>query len=372
VQKSANIQYMECLDQLRAVAVLMVFFAHCLHNFTRGMDRTIGTWLFPDNPFLAVIAEGHCGVALFMVLSGFLFAYGAYQKEIIYVEFIRNRLLRIYPMYVLMLFLGAYTYPQNYSFLGFVTSLFLFSNTPGALNGGMFTILLWTISAEFIFYLLFPYFHKMYSNTGAFFLIRLLVLAILIRVICVELGASPRDLSYFTILGRMDQFIFGMLAAYLLAKNKLKFWSGNLQLAISIVIVIASLYALNSVGGGWVSESRWKILWPTWEGIIFAAMAVAFIQGRERSSSGFIGGMFTFVGSISFSIYLLHQSVISVAQRANLRVVNCFGLYLDALLTGIGVLVAVVVLSWLTFTLIERPFMGMRRRYLLIQKSRNP
>ncbi len=106
--KSSNIRYMECLDQLRAVAVLMVFFAHALHNFTRGMDPGLGPWLFFTNPVLAVIAEGHSGVALFMVLSGFLFAYGAHQKEVDFSTFMRNRVLRIFPMYVLLLFLGAY------------------------------------------------------------------------------------------------------------------------------------------------------------------------------------------------------------------------------------------------------------------------
>lgn len=361
--RSVNISYIRSLDQLRAVAVLMVFLAHCLHNFTRGMDTALGPWLFPSNPVLSVIAEGHAGVALFMVLSGFLFAYGAYGKDVIYFKFLRNRVLRIFPMYLLMLLLGAYAYPGTFSFIAFLSSLFLFSNTPGALNGGMFTILLWTISTEFTFYLLFPYLHRMFGLSGAGFLLKFILLAILLRVICVALGASPRDFSYFTIFGRIDQFILGMLSAYCLLNGRFQAFSSRLALAASILAVVLSLYLFNVYGGGWVSESRWKILWPTWEGIVFSALVVAFIRNQRSEVASFPGRAAVFIGSVSFSIYLLHQPVIHVAQRAKLVFVTGMGIHADALLTGSLVFLGVLALSRLTFELIERPFMEMRSSY---------
>lgn len=362
-QKSRNIQYIECLDQLRGVAALMVFFAHALHNFTRGMAPEMGSWLFFENPLLAVVAEGPSGVGLFMVLSGFLFAYGAYQKEILYKEFVRNRFLRIYPMYILMILLGIYAYPANFSFTAFLASLLLLSNTSNALNGGMFTILLWTISTEFMFYLVFPFLHRMYQSSGAAYLVRLLLLAVMLRLICVGLGASPRDLSYFTILGRIDQFIIGMLAAYAIREGKAGFWSGLPHLFSSVCIVIGTLYALNKFGGGWVSNSRWKVLWHTWEAFMYALVVIAFVQSKRRVLTGMVGKFFTLIGTISFSVYLLHQPVLAVLQRANLRVHDFTDVYVDALITGGLALIVVVALSWLTFTLIERPFMRMRRNY---------
>jgi len=360
--KSSNIPYMECLDQLRAVAVLMVFFAHCLHNFSRGMDPSIGDWLSFKNPVLAVIAEGHSGVALFMVLSGFLFAYGAHQKEVVFSTFMRNRVLRIFPMYVLMLFLGAYGQKETFSFLGFLSSLFMFSNAPGALNGGMFTILLWTISTEFTFYLIFPFLNKMYNVDGKRYFIRLLILALVLRALCVALGASPRDFSYFTIFGRIDQFIFGMLAAHLVLEGKVDWGKRAVSLVVSVVAIFLTLYLFNR-SGGWISNSRWKILWPTWEGIIYAGLVISYLLTRSDKPSTLLGRSFTFVGAISFSVYLLHQPVIAVAQKAGIRFVGVLGTFSDALLTGVLVFFPVLGLSWLTYTLIERPFMDMRRKY---------
>jgi peptidoglycan/LPS O-acetylase OafA/YrhL len=369
--RSVNIRYIRSLDQLRAVAVLMVFFAHCLHNFTRGMDATLGAWLFPSNPVLSVIAEGHSGVALFMVLSGFLFAYGAFGKEVIYFKFLRNRVLRIFPMYLLMLLLGAYAYPGTFSFISFLSSLFLFSNTSGALNGGMFTILLWTISTEFTFYLIFPYLHRMFGISGSGFLFKFILLAIVLRVICVALGSSPRDFSYFTIFGRIDQFILGMLSAYYLLNGRFHGFSSRLAFGVSIFAVVISLYLFNVHGGGWVSESRWKILWPTWEGIVFSALVIAFIKNQRSEVVSFPGRAAVFIGSVSFSIYLLHQPVINVMQRAKLVFVTGMGVQADALLTGGFVFLAVLALSWLTFELIERPFMAMRSGYFSDSSGRD-
>lgn len=45
-------------------------------------------------------------------------------------------------------------------------SLGLFSNTKVALDGGMYTIFLLTISAEFVFCLLFPLLHDRFSERG--------------------------------------------------------------------------------------------------------------------------------------------------------------------------------------------------------------
>lgn len=364
IQKSPNIRYMECLDQLRAVAVLMVFFAHALHNFSRGIDPSIGGWLFFTNPILAVIAEGHSGVALFMVLSGFLFAYGAHQKEVVFFAFMRNRVLRIFPMYVLLLFLGAYGQKETFSFLGFVSSLFMFANTQSALDGGMFTILLWTVSTEFTFYLIFPFLNRMHSHSGKSYLLQLLGLAILLRVICVALGASARDFSYFTIFGRIDQFILGMIAGYMVVEGRFEMRSKMGMLVLSVAIVILTLYAFNRYGGGWVSGSRWKILWPTWEGLIYSLLVVTYLKAFDGQKSSAIGSIFTFIGTISFSVYLLHQPMIAIVQKSRLQINGFLGIFPDALINGAVVLLPVLGISWLTYKLIERPFMDMRKRYV--------
>lgn len=363
-QKSQNINYIESLDQLRALAMLMVFFAHSIHNFTRGLDPSIGDWIYPRNPLFAILAEGHAGVALFMVLSGFLFSYGSYGKDVNFIGFMRNRVLRIYPMYIFILLLGAYAYKEQFSFAGFIASLMLFSNTQSALNGGMFTILLWTIAVEFTFYLVFPHLHKCYGFYGSSFFIRILFLFIILRLICVGLGASARDLSYFTIFGRMDQFLFGMLAAYQLRQGRLKWWSGLIPCCICFAAATVVLYIFNRYGGGWVSNGSWKVFWPTLEGFVFASMIVAVVLTRTSIWPNPVAKVLQFIGTISFSMYLLHQPVMSVAQAIGFKIGFGQSIYFDACLTGMALLIPVVALSWLSFTVIEQPFMALRKRYL--------
>jgi peptidoglycan/LPS O-acetylase OafA/YrhL len=362
--RSKNIGYISSLDQLRAVAMLMVFFAHSIHNFTRGLNRELGDWLYPDNPIWAVMAEGHAGVALLIVMSGFLFAYGSYGKEINISKFLINRALRIYPMYIFVLFLGAYTYKEQFSLLGLISSLTLFSNTPAALNGGMFTILLWTISIELTFYLIFPHLHRCYNHYGSSFLFKVIVLFILLRVVAVGLGASPRDLSYFTIFGRMDQFLLGMLAAYQLRQGRLKYFSGLLPCCLFIAYAVLALYAFNQYGGGWVSDAAWKILWPTLEGLIFSGLLIAVTSTQKSLLPKIVASGLEFIGMISFSIYLLHQPVMSVAQNWGFKIGLSDSIYLDAFLTGLVLLAPVCGLSWLTYSIVEKPFLELRKRYL--------
>ena len=63
------------------LAALMVFFAHVVHNLTRGIDKSLGSWITPESIFFAILSEGHAGVSLFMVLTGFIFSYGAFDKK---------------------------------------------------------------------------------------------------------------------------------------------------------------------------------------------------------------------------------------------------------------------------------------------------
>jgi peptidoglycan/LPS O-acetylase OafA/YrhL len=79
------------LDHVRAFAVLMVFAWHFTHG-TNGYPVPFHyvPSLFP----FALFDEGHTSVALFMTLSGYLFALLLAGKSIRYKTFLKNRTLR--------------------------------------------------------------------------------------------------------------------------------------------------------------------------------------------------------------------------------------------------------------------------------------
>ena len=93
--KNHNLEYIPALDHLRFLAASLVFVFHAYH-------QTVGGWkASPELYAWGFITEGHTGVSLFFVLSGFVFMTIGLQGEIRYAAFLKNRLLRIFPLFLL-------------------------------------------------------------------------------------------------------------------------------------------------------------------------------------------------------------------------------------------------------------------------------
>jgi peptidoglycan/LPS O-acetylase OafA/YrhL len=67
-------------------------------------------------PLAAVVIEGHTAVGLFMGLSGFIFTFGAGDRAVRYAPFLRNRILRIYPLFLFVFLVGAGAHPHALTF----------------------------------------------------------------------------------------------------------------------------------------------------------------------------------------------------------------------------------------------------------------
>jgi peptidoglycan/LPS O-acetylase OafA/YrhL len=101
--ESRNTSYLEPLDHLRAFAAVAVLLFHVA---VLAPNRGI----LNHDPFrFILIDEGHVGVALFMVISGFILSHIVGSNKIHVARFYLNRILRIYPLYIFMVALGFYT-----------------------------------------------------------------------------------------------------------------------------------------------------------------------------------------------------------------------------------------------------------------------
>ena len=114
--RSSTGQHFVALDHIRAFAAFTVFAWHFLHadnGFPISFEGAPA--IFP----LAILDEGHTGVALFMVLSGYLFAKLLNGKRIAYSAFIWNRFLRLAPLLVFVfLIVGTQAYVIGADVLG--------------------------------------------------------------------------------------------------------------------------------------------------------------------------------------------------------------------------------------------------------------
>lgn len=371
--ESPNQSYVAGVDHLRAFAALLIVAYHGFQLFSAlfvfNAGFTPDQWLHTTNPLAAVLIEGHTAVALFMVLSGFIFTRAALGRTIRYGAFIRNRLLRIYPLFVLLLVTGVHAKPAAFTPGSVLQTLLLGANLPGRLDVGYFSGMFWAIAVECQFYLLFPFLLGFLERLGWRWLTGALVLCLLLRAVALLEGAHARDMSYVTLVGRLDQFLLGMALARSMRDHAA--WWRPWTLPVAAVAVVASLAIFNRLGG-WPVESPWKIVWPPVEGAVWALFIGGYLTVADRIP-GLLSRALAAVGTVSYSIYLLHFLVIAqlVDHRWGWRPTG--NGHVDALLTTACLATPIILAaSALTYLVVERPFLRLRGPYLTAEPSAGP
>ena len=365
--RSTNITYIPALDQLRGYAALLIVFYHGLHTISYKL--LYNEAFKPDNwpksnwVFDAAVFEGHTAVAMFMVLSGFIFTIGSFEKKINYKNFIRNRFLRTYPLFLVILILGMIAAPQNITVSALMKTIFFMSNASGAFHSGAFTAMFWTVAIEWQFYLVFPLLLWLAKIKKGTLLILLIGLFVILRALMVANGSSPRDLSYWTIWGRMDEFLFGMISGIIYIKVHQKSVFYDLLAILFLITINIYLYALN-IYGGWPSDDGWKILTPTIEGFLWGGFILGFLSFAERIPK-YIGIVFCQIGKISYSVYLLHFIVLAYVIKWNWFIhISESNVYLNALATTVLVVLPITLcVSAVSYKIIEEPFLKKRSLY---------
>jgi len=363
--RSPNLRYFPAVDHLRALAALLIVFYHGLHVFSyqARFGRDFGTdhWLQSANPLVAILAEGHTAVSLFMVLSGFILTLAALEGGVDWRGFLRNRLLRTYPLFLLLVFAGACAAPQ-FTWGSFLQTVGGFANLPGALVAPPFTSMLWTIAVEWQFYVLFPLLVAVLKQGWTRGLLGFVAVLLLARFALVLNGGNPRDIAYLTIVGRLDQFLLGMWAAWFFRTHPMSARGAGMLAGGAALAVGVALHAFNAVGG-WPLVAGWKIAWPTLEGVLWAGFVLGYVRVAD-TWNGRASRWLARVGEVSYSIYLIHFIVIWTFVRHGIAPAFTGRVVPDALLlTALLALPLTLAVSTLTYRCVERPFLRLRGRY---------
>ena len=374
--RSKNSHYDPAIDHLRAFAALMVMFGHGYEMVFRRFSNA-GNYTDPvdTNPLYVFILESHTGVALFMVLSGYIFTRSAMGRSISYPAFMLNRFLRIYPLMVAILFVAIALHPELFSPFKFLRSLLLFYRLPGVDFGPLleiapWTAIFWTITPEFQFYLIFPLLMFLFSKYGKWPLIMLWIAALLARFFVAIFLFDIADISYSTIYGRIDQFLLGMLAAIWtrgqLPESRLAIWLFPVACVVVLVMLLIFHYMAGPIAPVW-----WRAVWPTIEGAGWVFFTTTYLA-ISRYIPRWPAMCLLLIGEASYSIYLLHQAVFTFLywQAGNLYRLSPlaqldFNLSLaSVLVVGFFLAPIVIGISMVTYRLIEWPFLNFRVRYL--------
>lgn len=385
---SQNTTYIPRLDHLRFFAAIWIFFYHVYLNTYPDPAYQSLSYLAhwqPDGFFWPLVLHGHGAVGFFIVLSGFTFSLITVGKKIDVGNFLRNRFLRIYPLYIFWIFLLFYAVKKNNT-ADLWVALFPFMDLKHNTMAQDFSTL-WSTVIEVQIYLIFPFLKRFYEEKGPIFYGGLILLLIILRSLIYMTYGSTTNLAYWTLFGRLDQFLIGFLAGvfyqYLMDKEMaVGEHSGreNLEcrdenasqfcwyaLPIALVLCAVSFKIFNIYGGGDVfSEelnSKIWIIWPPIEAFVFAVFIMAYLVFPPWFPA-FFEKTVAKLGELSFSIYVV-QFLVLLALRSHYMVILTGNPSLDIFVNWLLIMLPCCLgLSWLTYQLIEKPFLNLRKKYV--------
>jgi peptidoglycan/LPS O-acetylase OafA/YrhL len=273
------------IQALRAIAALLVFWAHAINAVTSEVAAEFPT------------LYGPFGVDLFFVISGFVMVYsseGLFGKAGAPIKFFARRLARIVPPYwaataILVWFVVPYA--STKAVLG---SLFFAPHVP---SEAPLLFVGWTLIFEMFFYAVFAIALLAKRRFAV------VTSASVFLISFVALGPAPGDTGFWSppassaIAYLADpivmEFVFGMMIALVYRTG------GRVSMWATIGLIIAAFI--------WFAATVPSVPRPFSAGIA-AALIVAAVSLSSRSSpkgSRFIRGV-VFLGDISYSLYLTH------------------------------------------------------------------
>jgi peptidoglycan/LPS O-acetylase OafA/YrhL len=361
--RSVNVPYLAPIDHLRAVAALMVFGFHAVHFAQSAPPFRLDAWQTFTNPLMLIIYEGYAGVSLFFVISGFLFTYAAHGKVTFSkAGFWWNRLVRIYPMFFFMVFV-AVSLGLATDIKAVAMTLLLIGNLPGGAIETAYTLPLWTIAVECQFYAIFPFLLWRYREHGWRALIAFVAFVLAVRLFASSSGHPPD--TYSTLLGRLDQFLIGMLAASFCRRQVVRPLYAAAGLLVGAVVLVALLRFYNESGlmVGKMAASRTRLFLPALEAAAWATIVVSYLR-LGAMLPNVISGAWAWVGARSYSMYLLNIAVVNLCLYRGWWILTDDWLTTSLTLAAIGSAILIGA-SAVTYALIERPFMQLRRTYIV-------
>lgn len=347
---SRQIPRLAVLDGLRGLAVLIVLASH----FSSA-------GLFPRP---ALHGVGKSGVYLFFVLSAFLLVRnllrlppGALRQAPVWMEYALRRVLRIWPLYLVVLGLSWLAWRTGQPGLYAIDTPSLWRHL--TLREGQ--SVLWSIPVEFTFYAVLPLLAlgmaymaqrgwPMAAQVGVFLLA--LAGATLAWPPAQSIENDVRLWPYLVV------FLCGAFAAQVdawlgQARPQPRLWGAAALIALAAwSIAIPAVWAWLT---GRPFEAAVTRTWYLFFGLLWSVLLLSVLHGPDWLRRPFAWRPLRWVGLVSFSLYLWHMPVLNALLKAG--VAERMPWLAPWLVLGVA-----LVVSWLSWRLFERPLQGVRLR----------
>jgi len=374
--------YFHNLDGLRFFAFLSVFISHIVlflgyHN--ESLFFTKFKQLF--------LVQGDLGVNFFFVLSGFLITYLLFQEikkssTIKLSSFYMRRILRIWPIYFIVIILGFFIIPPIAKMVGgdfpfstlsdvsvipwyllFVANISMtFQNAPN-----IFVAVLWSISVEEQFYLIWPLLMKKFSHkTFGYIILFIILVSFFGRLPFVyHYGLS----QYFTI-SVMSALAVGAGLAYCVEYTKIKkyFIKISRRKIVLLYILIFSLVPFKGALSDIFIDGSYRFLYAIIPLVFSILFALVIAEQNYCENSLFKIGkkkILTYLGKISYGLYAYHLIavfiVLSFVKTIGLhtKYTNLY-LYFTIIISSF---LLTILISHLSYKYIEKRFLKLKEKF---------
>ena len=351
-------------DALRTIAFLCVFMSHMFIN-------TQGTFI--DGELLKWSKIGIIGVDFFFVLSGFLITWIAINnpdKTFSFRSFIKKRILRIAPLYLLMVLIG-YLFNllslneiiqpiNNLPSIGYY--LFLISNFYNAYFDHdylFFLVILWSIAVEMQFYFCWGLILKFFRKKLLLFIGVFIGVSILFKsyFLLIEPDANQVYFNFFSVMGNFG--VGGFFAYAVVQKHRWinlilnkGFLARQLIYFFTLGLISFNFFYSNPIFGIF---SKYIIL------LLFGLILVllGFSTQKTKSKENTLLGR---LGKISYGMYCYHGLVVTIA----IKLITYFEVGRDGILSlfvyPFVMLLMTIILSALSYRFFEGVFLSLKEK----------
>ena len=382
--RAAEQDRLEGLDGIRGLAVLMVIYAHL--------------WLFD---------AGWVGMQSFFVLSGFLItrvllndravsnSFGDYLKR-----FYIRRILRVFPLYfsyLLIVALVLYIFGQTEHLSSHVlyasTYIYNYYHASAAYTHSFAFSHLWSMSVEEQFYLLWPL--VMYllptAKKARNFLLAVVFAGPLLRAGTALLwpmlptgevtNSIPRAVFLITPC-YLDAFAIGALLNFLKIRVSAYALFGASLIAMVVGMVINGPGVFPSFSKGAYFALGWPKMMPRGEQFIWGYTVInvllfmlinVVITSKGHVHKLFLNPALDFLGKRSYSIYIVHFSLLGLSLPLIDHLIATIGNRpLACLLFSVGYIPLTIMIADQTYRRIEMPALQLKSRFSPRRSEPNP